>query len=118
MSGYNLPLNCLTSDIPGFRPIDTIYNNAEQNIENLDDWEYIELAIEILGKEIVDSCVLEIFACENDDPDSYEAFEEQIKANFESIKKYEKQLVIYIKSIERFNEKIINYEMENLQESI
>ena len=50
MSGYNLPDGCSVGDIPGFRPIDAKYDDAESRLDKMSTDEVVDLLEDLFPK--------------------------------------------------------------------
>ena len=56
MSGYNLPDGCSVGDIPGFRPIDAKYDDAESRLDKMSTDEVVDLLEDSFPKSWLVEC--------------------------------------------------------------
>jgi len=56
MSGYNLPDGCSVGDIPGFRPIDAKYDDAESRLDKMSTDEVVDLLEDLFPKSWLVEC--------------------------------------------------------------
>ena len=106
MSGWNLPDGCEVGDIPGFRPIDAKYDNAEERLDNMDTDEKLDLFEEMFTNEAMVTFFNESLMDDMDEDDDT-WFEDYDDATDEEKEK----MLDYILSFKR--DDVLDYIVEN-----
>ena len=94
MSGYNLPDGCSVGDIPGFRPIDAKYDEAESRLDKMSTEEAVSLLEDMFSQEWLVECFNESLEFEEWFKSYDNASEHQLKVMVEYILSFKRDDVL------------------------